>query len=335
MPQWITSTQFYLFGRWHFTRTGWEKASAKYVQGEIEDAKLNGKVFLVTGSNSGIGRECAQYLYERGAKVYVLCRNLERANKARTEMMQKGKTETGSLEVLIGDVSLAKDTMRVAEEFKSKELKLDGLVCNAGALQNEKTMTAEGVEITFASHLAFGSYLLSRELRPLLEKAQDPRCIFVTSGGAYNSNFPGVNKCIDPPKEKYDGQFAYVYAKRGQILLAEALSAESKSKITYVSSHPGWTSTPAVDLAYGEKKKYLEPMRTTFQGAEGMIWLCCIPTSKLQSGALYLDRSPQRKHLAGPFFTEGSATKNTPQQVNDMLSDLEALCQSKLSSSSS
>jgi len=89
-----------------------------------------------------------------------------------------------------------------------------------------------------------------------------------------------------------------------------------------VSCHPGWTSTPGVDDAYGETKSWLEPLRTTWQGAEGIVWLCVADSEKLQSGAFYLDRAPQVKHMAGPFFTEGWATKNSAEEVKEMMTKL-------------
>ena len=95
--------------------------------------------------------------------------------------------------------------------------------------------------------------------------------------------------------------------------------------VAFASSHPGWVDTPAVDAAYGTSKKYLEPMRTPWQGAEGQCWLCVCEAGKLEPGAFYLDRSPQRKHLAGLFFGEGTATKNTAAEAAAMVRDLDAL----------
>lgn len=66
-----------------------------------------------------------------------------------------------------------------------------------------------------------------------------------------------------------------------------------------VSCHPGWTSTPGVDAAYGSSQSYLEPLRTLWQGSEGIIWLLVAPASKLESGAFYLDREAQVKHMGG------------------------------------
>ena len=195
---------------------------------------------------------------------------------------------------------------------------------------NEKTLTREGVETTFACHLAFGAYLLARELMPLLERSPTSRVVLTTSGGLYNSKFPGVAAVVDPDSDKYDGQFAYVYAKRGQVLLAEHHARASD--VPVVASHPGWTDTPAVDAAYGAQKKYLEPMRTPWQGAEGQCWLMGVDRSRLQSGALYLDRAVQRKHLAGAFFSDGSATKNSQSDVDAMVADLDALAAKVLAS---
>ena len=76
--------------------------------------------------------------------------------------------------------------------------------------------------------------------------------------------------------------------------------------------------TEGVQSAYGDSKKYLEPLRTLWQGCEGILWLCLGPAAEIKAGEFYLDRAPQRKHMAGPFFSEGSFTKNTPQQVRGL-----------------
>ena len=164
----------------------------------------------------------------------------------------------GSLEVIVADVSLVSSVKAAAEQVRATTSKLDGLVCCAGVLLNEKTMTSENVEATFASHLAFGSCLLTKELLPLLRATPGSRVVYTSSGGMYNSKFPGVEACVDPIK--YDGQFAYVYAKRGQVLAAERLAAQ-EPRVAFVLA-PGWTRTAAVEAAYGSSAIASEPMRT-------------------------------------------------------------------------
>eukprot|EP01126_Amoeba_proteus_P046806 TRINITY_DN5309_c0_g1_i2.p1 TRINITY_DN5309_c0_g1~~TRINITY_DN5309_c0_g1_i2.p1 ORF type:complete len:344 (+),score=58.57 TRINITY_DN5309_c0_g1_i2:591-1622(+) len=138
----------------------------------------------------------------------------------------------------------------------------------------------------------------------------------------YNTPFPGWADATSTSDKDYNGNLVYAYAKRGQVLLCERW-AKAYPEIPIVTCHPGWTSTEGVELAFGSQKMYLEPMRTTWQGAEGIIWLCVAPSKEIESGAFYLDRSPCRKHISGPFFTEGSYTKNTPEEVDLMLKNLE------------
>lgn len=212
---------------------------------------------------------------------------------------------------------------RVVSELQAKEGKIDALICNAGVLLNDRKVSSEGNELTFASHLLGGSFLLSRLLLPQLKASGNGRVIFVSSAGMYNYKFPDWETATSTgaAAEKYDGQFAYTYAKRGQVLLAERYSKEIP-EVTWVTAHPGWTATPAVDSAYGDSKKYLEPMRSSWEGAEGIAWLMSADKSELRSGEFYLDRKPQTKHLGGPFFTEGSYTKNTEKEIDDMIANM-------------
>jgi dehydrogenase/reductase SDR family protein 12 len=327
--QFAATSQFFLYGKRHFTKTGWEKHRKAYRQPDLleQESDLSGRNFMITGANSGVGREVAQYLAAKGAAVYMVCRSRERAEAARADI--KAVTGSTNLHLLVADVGLEEDVRRCWKEFAElvgttgveSPPRLDALVCNAGALLNEKTLTREGVEVTFASHLLFGTYLLGSLAMPALKATCGSRLVVVSSGGMYNVPFPSWEVATSTamgPGTKYDGQLAYAYAKRGQVLLCEHWAAE-QPEVKVVSCHPGWTSTPGVDSAYGEQSKYLEPLRTPWEGAEGIAWLCVAPASDLESGAFYLDRAPQVKHMAGPFFTEGSFTKNTPEQVDAML----------------
>jgi dehydrogenase/reductase SDR family protein 12 len=251
----------------------------------------------------------------------MLCRSKERAEKAKQDIIEA--TSNDKVEVLLADMGELSQVRNLVAALQKKEPKVDVLVCNAGALFNDRRESSEGRETTFASHLLGGSYLLSQLLVPQLRAADDGRVVLVSSGGMYNSKFPSWDIATNASKEKYDGQFAYVYAKRGQVLLAEELT-KTIPEITWVSAHPGWCATPAVDDAYGDSAKYLQPMRSTWQGAEGIAWLMAADKSKLQGGEFYLDRKPQTKHLAGAFMTEGSFTKNKPKEIEEMMANLKS-----------
>jgi len=320
--QFAATSQFYLYGKKHCTSTGWEKASSKYDKPDVlEQAELSGKVYMVTGANSGVGKEVTTYLASKGAAVYMICRSPERAETARAEIVEKTKNE--KVKVLLADVSLEVDIRRIVQEFSVDhgETHLDALVCNAGAMAHERTLTKEGVEITFASHLLFGTYLLGLLAIPFMKKAESGRLIVVSSGGMYNTPFP-TWQTATAQVGNFDRQLSYAYAKRGQVLLCERWAVEHP-EIQCVSCHPGWTATPAVTAAYSKfEQSLLEPMRTAWQGAEGIAWLCIAKKSEVENGAFYLDRKPQTKHMAGPFFSEGSFTKNSVAQVDIMMQQL-------------
>jgi len=325
----VSTTQFYFYGRKHFTQTGYVKHLANYKypvqnspairvgQEGTDNIDLSEKVVVVTGANSGIGKEIATYAAAKGAKLYMFCRSKERAEKAKKEIVDA--TSSGTVEIVLVDLSELKSVKAAVEELQRKETKVDALVCNGGVLLNEKQTSKEGNEVTFASHLLGGSYLLSQLLIPQFHAAEDPRIVFVSSGGMYTTPFPDWPTATSSKgaTQEYNGNLAYAYAKRGQVLLAEEYT-KLYPKIKTVSCHPGWTLTPAVDLAYGENRKYLEPMRTTWQGAEGIGWLLGTNGSDLVGGAFYLDRKPQRKHLG----LATSYTKNTEKDVEDMMANL-------------
>jgi dehydrogenase/reductase SDR family protein 12 len=329
--QFMAFSQFYLYGRRHFNQNGWLKHMRTYEKPDLLEQKLDlsGHVYMITGANAGIGKEITQFLASNRATVYMVCRNRERAESARAEIVSATGCDT--IHVLLGDVSLEADVRRCWQEFVdhagSSTPRLDALVCNAGAgTMPEKELTAEGHEIIFASHLLFGTYLLGSLAMPSLENTAGSRLVVVSSGGMLNTAFPRwdvATSTEEPAPKKFDGVIVYAYQKRGQVLLCERWAAQHP-KVKVVSCHPGWAGTSIVETL-GDSAKYLEPMRTPWQGAEGIAWLCVAPAEKVQTGEFYLDRAVQPKHMAGPFFTEGSFTKNSPESIDEMMKHLDDL----------
>jgi len=339
MGQTISTSQWYVYGRRHFTKSGYERHLKEYkdpvqsiasigrnVNGS-DGVDLDGKVVVVTGANSGIGKEIATYAAAKGAKLYMLCRTQERAENARKEIIET--TQNENIKILLADTGELSQ-IRTAMNGLDVEPSIHCLVCNAGALSNDKQLTSEGNEVTIGSHLFGGSYLLSKLLLPKLmnaaENGQDPRVIYVSSGGMYNTKFPSWDEATNTAtNQKYDGVMAYAYAKRGQILIAEQFS-KLFPKIKWVSCHPGWVDTIGVDEAFGSDKKYFNPLRSKWEGSEGIAWLMGTKGENLRSGEFYLDRKPQTKHIAGPFMTEGSFTKNTDSEIDEFMKMLYRSC---------
>jgi len=338
-----TSLNFYFYGKKHFTKTGYEKNVKSYEEPNLlDEVDLTNQVFMITGSNTGIGKEIALYVAKKGARVFMICRSPDRAIAARDDIIQQSNNQ--NVIFLQADISLEADVRRVWNEFINHPLakvdsnsdgegkvQLHGLVCNAGALLNTLTMTSEGLETTFAAHLLFGTYLLGDLAMPILQTSSSSlssstgsRMIIVSSGGMYNYALPSwevLTSTNESSETNYNGNKAYAYAKRAQVILAEKWALQYPN-VKIVTAHPGWSASEGVDAAYGENKSWLEPMRSCWEGAEGICWLLACKKDKIQSGEFYMDRKPQPKHIAGAFWYEGSATKNTIDDVDMMMLNL-------------
>lgn len=227
------TTQFFLFGKSHCTKTGYISHKAEYaVPDEILDSprNLKDKIYMITGANTGIGKEIASYLAKNNATVYMLCRNLEKSNEIKDVIIKE--TSNQNVYMIQCDVSLRCDVDRAWNDFITHQKKtfntskLDSLICNAGALLNDKTFTTENVEVTLAAHLLYGTYFLGKLALPMLEATESSRLLVVSSGGMYTTKFPdwevaASTSCAIADNSKYSGNLAYAYAKRGQVPLCE------------------------------------------------------------------------------------------------------------------
>ena len=139
---------------------------------------LDGKIALVTGATNGIGRVTALELARRGARVFLVARD-----RARGEATLAGIREAcggRSPDLLVADLSSQAEVRRLAQEVRERTPRLDLLVNNAGAIFDERAVSADGLEMTFAlNHLAY--FLLTLELLPLVEAGSASRIVNVSS----------------------------------------------------------------------------------------------------------------------------------------------------------
>ncbi|XP_066428925.1 retinol dehydrogenase 12-like [Eleutherodactylus coqui] len=156
---------------------------------------LTGKTTIVTGANTGIGKQVALDFARRNARVILACRSRERGQKAVEEI----KKETGNKKVILSilDTSSMASVRAFAERILSEEKRLDVLVNNAGVSGLPYAISAEGLEITFATnHL--GAFLLTNLLLDLLKRTAPSRIVFLSSfmqglGNIDTSNLWGKN----------------------------------------------------------------------------------------------------------------------------------------------
>ena len=285
-----------------FDRGGFLRHARSFVAGDL-DADLSGKVCLVTGANSGIGFETCRALAERGATVWMLCRDRGRGQRA----VEQVRTATGStcVHLALLDVADLGAVRRFAGDFAAP--RVDVLVHNAGVLPDRRTLSTDGHEITLATHV-LGPWALTQALAPKLRASRDARVIFVSSGGMYTQRL-SLDDC-EWHRRPYDGVAAYAQTKRMQVVLAELLAEElPAARITVSSMHPGWADTPAVRTSLPRFWKTMQRrLRTPAEGADTVIWLAASPAARGRSGLFWFDRKARSTHLL-PWTRESRADR--------------------------
>lgn len=129
---------------------------------------LHGKVYIITGSNTGVGKELARLLYSKNARVYVAARSADKAAAAIKEIQEAAPKSTGSLAHLQLDLADLGSIKATAADFTARESRLDVLFHNAGVMiPPEGSTTAQGHELQMGVH-ALGPLLLTNLLTPVL-----------------------------------------------------------------------------------------------------------------------------------------------------------------------
>jgi NAD(P)-dependent dehydrogenase (short-subunit alcohol dehydrogenase family) len=147
---------------------------------------VNGEIALVTGGTDGIGKAIARELAVRGADVLIVGSNAEKGARAEREL--RASASHHQVRFLQADLSLMRDTDRLADEIIARVPKLHRLVLCAGVVRGRRLVTTEGVESNFAINY-LSRFVLTERLLPLLQAAGAPGAaarIAVISGAAMN-----------------------------------------------------------------------------------------------------------------------------------------------------
>ena len=200
----------------------------------------SGRIFLITGANSGLGYETSKFLLERGATVIMCCRDFLKGEEAKNKLSKFNFS--GKIKLVELDLSDLKNVKKFTESFKNKFSYLDVLINNAGIMAPPKTISKQGFEIQFAvNHLAH--MYLTLELLPLLEEKNESRVVTVTSGVQY---FGRIKWDDLHGNQKYDRWASYSQSKLANVMFGLELDLKLKernSKTNSLLAHPGFART--------------------------------------------------------------------------------------------
>lgn len=253
---------------------------------------------IVTGGSSGLGAATAAGLARLGARVHLVGRSADRLEASARRVRQR--VSTAEVVVRECDISDLDAVARLVDDVSTDLGAVHAVVHSAGVMPPERTLSAQGHESAFATHV-LGPVALTVGLLPLLHG--DSRVVFVSSGGMYP--VPLRDTDFEYERGDYSGLTAYARTKRMQVVVAEQLAERitgDHSPVTEAgpvvhSMHPGWADTPGVTDSIPGFARIMGPiLRTDTDGADTIVWLCAAPEAARSTGLFWHDRAPRPTH---------------------------------------
>jgi len=261
-------------------------------------SELKGQTFLVTGANSGIGKETARGLAGRGARVVVAGRSEEKTRAAIDEIV--ADTDNSNLDFIHLDLGDLASVRLAAKTFLASGEPLNVLVNNAG-LAGARGMTPSGFELAFGTNHV-GTFLFTQLLLDRLKASGPARIVNVASTGHYRA--PGIDwEAIRQPTKTRTAFDEYCVSKLANVLHAQELARRlGGTDVTTYSLHPGavasdvWREVPA--LLRGPMKLF---MKSTKDGAKTSLHCATSPDAARETGLYYDNSKPKNpSKLATP-----------------------------------
>jgi retinol dehydrogenase 12 len=268
---------------------------------------LAGKVVVVTGGNSGIGKEAAIGIAREGAHVVIAARNPAKAAAALTEIETRADAR-GRVETIPIDLASFASVRAFVDAFTAKHDRLDVLLNNAGVVLRKRVVTVDGHETQFqVNHLSH--FLLTNLLHDALARGAPARVVNVSSH-AHTSARKGLDfDDLDWERRRYGGFAAYYATKLMNLLFTRELARHSDPDVLTANAlHPGFVAS-----------------NFAREGDLGLIGIIGMPLVRpfaisSQKGALtsiYLATSPDVEGITGQYFVKGQAVKPAAPALDD------------------
>jgi NAD(P)-dependent dehydrogenase (short-subunit alcohol dehydrogenase family) len=265
---------------------------------------LRGKVVLLTGANSGIGKATALGLARLDASLVLVVRNGAKGREAAREIT--AKTGNSSIVLISGDLLLQRKVRKVVAEFLSSHSRLDVLINNAGSNFPTYEETEEGIERTMAVNY-FAPFLLTNLLLGVMKKSNPSRIVNVSSAGHFGGDLRLDNLTHDR-RMGTGGLGAYSRSKLALVLFTYELSRRLSGKQVVANClHPG-------------------AVRTNIWRHSGAFAPFAILASLFMKGpeagartSIYLASSPEVEGVTGKYFEDCKAKKSAERSYDESL----------------
>lgn len=272
---------------------------------QTENAQMQGRICLVTGATSGIGKATALGLAKMGATVILVARDAGRGEEARREIQaQSGNT---SVDLLLADLSVQSSIRQLAETFQQRYAQLHVLINTAGVFMLRREETVDGLEMTFAVN-ALAPFLLTNLLLDQLKASAPARIINVNS----DSHKSGDLQLDDLQTVKgYNVWRAYARSKLALLLCTYELARRLQGTgVTANSVHPGFVFTNMGMNNVGPTMQSVAKFILAHLGAT--------PEEGAKT-SLYLASSPDIENVSGKYFAKLAPRPSLPLSYDEAL----------------
>jgi NAD(P)-dependent dehydrogenase (short-subunit alcohol dehydrogenase family) len=265
------------------------------------------KICVITGGNSGIGKETAKILIRENYRIVLMCRNLEKAEAAQTELMKA--SPKAAVDIIELDLASLESVRKAAEKFNQRYHHLDILMNNAGLIWgNSRATSQDGFEMSFAvNHL--GHFLLTYLLLPKLKSSSSARILNVSSEAHRIARFKIDD--LQLGNHKYNGLNAYAISKLCNIWFTTKLAqCLDKDNITVNALHPG-----VVASNFGSS------VQSPFAFLFGIIKPFAISSAKAARLPAYLASNERVKGSSGLYFKNFKVSRPSRAALNPSYAD--------------
>jgi len=258
---------------------------------------LSGRVCVVTGASSGIGRATARALAGAGATVALVCRDRRRGEETVTAL--RAESGNGAVALFLADLSSQAEIRRLAAALSDRYPAIHGLINNAGVFNLRHSLTVDGIETVFAvNHLAY--FLLTHLLLDTLKRSAPARIVNVASDA---HRFGTIDLDDLGHARRYRAMRVYGASKLANILFTYELARGlAGTGVTANCLHPGAVATR---LGHNNGRvasvitKLLKPFfRTPEQGAATAVYLASSPAVEDVSGRYFVNCHEARSSRA-------------------------------------